>query len=116
MKIREDFVTNSSSSSFIIAKKHLTDMQIEAIKHHSELAERMNWDRCGWYGPWSISETDTYIEGTTDMDNFDMCNFLDYIGVPDDYVDWNELDYEKYNYPDEIPEWVEELERILEEE
>lgn len=34
MKLRIGFVTNSSSSSFTIAKSDLTDDQIEKIKNH----------------------------------------------------------------------------------
>lgn len=41
MKIRKDFVTNSSSSSFIISKKYLTEEQLEAIRNHSKIGERL---------------------------------------------------------------------------
>ena len=37
MKIRNGFVSNSSSSSFIINKENLTPNQIERIKNHIEV-------------------------------------------------------------------------------
>lgn len=36
MKIRNGFISNSSSSSFIIEKKNLTIEQIEKIKNHAD--------------------------------------------------------------------------------
>ena len=39
MKLRNGFISNSSSSSFIIQKKGLTEGQIEAIRRHKEYAQ-----------------------------------------------------------------------------
>ena len=41
MKLRTGFVTNSSSSSFTIAKSNLTADQIDKIKNHIEAAKEL---------------------------------------------------------------------------
>lgn len=43
MKVRVDFVTNSSSSSFVISKKHLDEEQILAIKQHISLGKKIRY-------------------------------------------------------------------------
>lgn len=44
MKLRIGFVTNSSSSSFTIAKSDLTDDQIEKIKNHIKVAKELEME------------------------------------------------------------------------
>lgn len=58
MKVRSDFVTNSSSSSFIIAKKYLDEDQLEAIRDHHDLAAKMQMIQEDDYHmfPWIIEE------------------------------------------------------------
>ena len=88
MKIKTDFVTNSSSSSFVLNKNELSELQIIAIKNHIEMAKIMHEQNpkrydFGWFDEWGIKETETEIKGFTSMDNFDMGLFLDTIGIKD---------------------------------
>ena len=96
MKVRRDFVTNSSSSSFLIAKKYLDNDQIKAIRNHSELGEKLGIGCSD--EPWLIKENGSYITGETGMDNFDMEEFLEKIDVDMSKVDWSEWDFD---LPDE---------------
>ena len=91
MKIRYDFVTNSSSSSFLISKKNLDEDQIEAIREHYELGKKMGMVDLKWDSPWDIEENDNYITGYTFMDNFDMYKFLSDIDVEDKDIKWGEF-------------------------
>jgi hypothetical protein len=88
MKIRNGFVSNSSSSSFVISKKDLTTKQIYSINNHIEIAEYLGIKT--WESPWDIRENDEFIEGYTYMDNFDMDEFLEKIGVDKSKIDWTE--------------------------
>ena len=90
MKIRSGFVTNSSSSSFMIAKKNLTLDQIEKIKSHIKVASELNMEYVDPLDSWDISETDDKITGFTIMDNFNMYLFLKLIGVDDNDVEWED--------------------------
>ena len=116
MKTRSGFVSNSSSSSFVIQKSTLTPIQIHLIKEHLEVSRKIDaalpnangqrriggyrmdengeegeWDEnliLGRYDisegdAWTITETDSIIEGSTFMNNFDMNIFLREIGVSD---------------------------------
>ena len=90
MKIRNGFVSNSSSSSFIINLNDITALQSYAIENHIEVANKMGMWASG-SDRWDIfiNYEDGYIKGFTIMDNFDMREFLKKIGVC--MVEWNDM-------------------------
>jgi hypothetical protein len=96
MKTRHGFVSNSSSSSFVIKRDYLSDDQIRRIENHIEEAGRI-----GIYTSqdeaWRI-DSDYDVSGYTGMDNFDMGEFLRRIGVCTDcQVQWGTETWESYN-------------------
>lgn len=109
MKIRNSFVSNSSSASFLINKNDITKEQVDYIKRHREVSNMANppyivdiqdlenykdyfyrlfllkqFDyelKCENGDEWDIDEDKEYIKGETYMDNFNMFLFLKLIGV-----------------------------------
>ena len=90
MKRRIDFITNSSSASFTIRKKYLTDEQVEAIRRHSQIGKKLGIEYSEDEDGWDIQEQEEIISGETNMDNFDMDEFFGRIGVHPLCVAWGE--------------------------
>ena len=92
MKIKYDFVTNSSSASFTIPLKELNEIQIMAIFNHIEIGamfvslhEHIHF----YLDPWKIEIVNNELIGDTSMDNFDMLKFLELIGVKKEVITYD---------------------------
>ena len=112
MKIRTGFISNSSSSSFMIKMDDLNPLQVFLIKNHydfckimkefSSLPEDWKWIfEDGFTDPWDVEEVELdgkygpkdgeYISGFTWMDNFDMRFFLEEVlHVDPDDIEWGQ--------------------------
>lgn len=116
MKKRKGFVSNSSSSSFIIELHYLSQYQIDAIQNHIEIAKKIDSDllrdgketKYEYYEDWFINVDDFALWAKTSMDNFDLETFIiDELGIPYDAIkyfgdgNWTEDindDHEYKNY------------------
>jgi len=113
MKVRIDFVTNSSSSSFTILTDTLSEKQVLAIINHSELGKMIGIEYSS--DAWKIVITDRMVSAETIINNFDMGDFLDKIGVDRRLVKWDDFErsYESYVPAEPFPEWEKMLEELI---
>jgi hypothetical protein len=90
MKIRLGYVSNSSSSSFVILLSELSATQLHDIRNHIDIArDRYKEMYCDDYGDkWDIFVNEKDVRGCTYMDNFNMEHFLKEIGVPEEKIIW----------------------------
>ena len=84
MKARNGFVSNSSSSSFIINIGDLSAQQLYQILQNKEMEECDDYDR------WSIEADELTVRGSTSMDNYSMQDYLHRIGINMDKVRWGD--------------------------
>lgn len=86
MKTRNGFVSNSSSSSFLLLKKYLTEDQINAILKYDETDLRLGNGSESWH----IKEDEDVIRGFTIMDNYILYNMIREMNPPMKAIlEWN---------------------------
>lgn len=78
MKVRQGFVSNSSSSSFVVS---LNDVDSLSLIKFLGLDKNEGWNI-------TVNEYTKTIHGYTDMDNFDMLDFMRNCGIDTSKVEW----------------------------
>ena len=116
MKMRKSFVTNSSSSSFVINLSELTPYTTEVFKN-PKLVEDQLIPTCDMTREeymeeadrWDIREEDGKLYGYTTMDNFDYSQLFYICGL-----DWDSHKSDEIA-PSLLKEMVENADKFLEE-
>jgi hypothetical protein len=83
MKVRNGFVSNSSTSSFVIALSEVTSEQLEKVKNHIKEGKKLGIEYAELENEWNIEVSNGLVYGFTAMDNFDMLEYLEKVGVSD---------------------------------
>ena len=77
MKVRNGFVSNSSSASFVIKVEHLTNEQIDLL---------LDFDRDGW----DINVVGDTMYGDCVCDNGELKGYMFDIGVRREVIEWED--------------------------
>lgn len=81
MKMRAGFVSNSSSASFIVMKKDLSEMEINILLNYNISEENIDG--------WTITEEVDRITGYTPMDNDALDEYLERAGFNFRKMEWH---------------------------
>ena len=90
MKIRYGFVSNSSSSSFVLPLHGLKLSELNKIKNHIYFGRKLRLGYVDDRDAWNIEVRNGYVYGYTSMTNFDMSYFFDILDIKG--AEWAEFD------------------------
>jgi hypothetical protein len=79
MKIRTGFVSNSSSSSFIVSLNNISAAQLLKLKEYNGSD---SWT-------FTVDENNMELHGYTNMDNNDLSEYMEKHGIDDSEFDYN---------------------------
>ena len=87
MKYRLTFVTNSSSASYVVLKKGVSEAQIVLLLDPTPLKNKKpTWFKYDGPGSWSVNDHKDSVHFWTSMDNFDYTEVFDFLGIPDENI------------------------------
>lgn len=113
MKIRQGFVSNSSSSSFMLSKSGLSKHQIDSMRDHinsfkkyakDHNIEKDEYDMYGDFGcvephdSWEVCEKQNVIFFSTIIDNFDLLEYAEVLEIPNDNIEY----FDFYFYDNDV--------------
>ena len=82
MKTRSGFVSNSSSSSFIVMKSKITGVEAAALLAFDSSDDNTDG--------WNIYEDGDCIRGFTIMDNCALSDYLKKVGFKEENMEWED--------------------------
>lgn len=90
MKLREGFISNSSSASFILMKKYMTAPQIKKVMKYKDIDIIHHQEKHSSSESWHITEDEDVIKGFTLMDNGLLHSIIDTMKMHEKAIlEWN---------------------------
>jgi len=87
VKIRQGFVSNSSSSSFVLSLNLISGYQLQKILEPDYSSQYLD-DQDRWFV--EVEDLTQTVKGYTSQDNFSMADYFTQIGVNPSLASWSD--------------------------